>query len=460
MAEEALGITEISVAGFKSIEKGSIEIRPLTILAGANSSGKSSIIQPMLLMKQTLDDTTDPGPLRLDGPHVHFTKYEQFLHKTGVDRQQVLTVGYEFSEQLRVNCEFTFSTAEQVQQRNIELTKMKVVDIAGATYEMTPQMTRDDLARIIPKDYFSMFRTYIERFEQIANANAEDEIVVGVEVNPSRCFLFVNVFNRKDRNEGVRIDSVFTIPLLPIAMIRDAIKKLIHVPGLRGNPQRGYQFTPVRGPEYSGFFQNYTASLLWRWQEEGNDNLKEVRENLTSLGLTNWVKAERVDDVKVRLTVDRLPVSSGTTSKDDSVDIADVGFGVSQVLPVLVALAVAEPGQMVYIEQPELHLHPRAQVAMAEVLSDAVKRGVRVVVETHSPLLLQGVMTLIAEDKLESDKVVLHWFRRTEEGKTKITPGSLDENGAYGDWPEDFADVELGIQGRYLDAVAEREMVV
>ena len=83
MAEQPSGITEISVAGFKSIERGSIEIRPLTILAGANSSGKSSIMQPMLLMKQTLDATFDPGPLYLNGPHVLFTEYEQLLHRTG-----------------------------------------------------------------------------------------------------------------------------------------------------------------------------------------------------------------------------------------------------------------------------------------------------------------------------------------------------------------------------------------
>ena len=56
------------------------------------------------------------------------------------------------------------------------------------------------------------------------------------------------------------------------------------------------------------------------------------------------------------------------------VNIADVGFGVSQVLPVLVALIVAEPGQLVYLEQPELHLHPRAQVALARVLADAAKQ--------------------------------------------------------------------------------------
>ena len=72
--EEHTGITRITVAGFKSIaEEQSVEIRPLTILAGANSSGKSSIMQPLLLLKQTLDATYDPGALLLNGPNVRFT---------------------------------------------------------------------------------------------------------------------------------------------------------------------------------------------------------------------------------------------------------------------------------------------------------------------------------------------------------------------------------------------------
>jgi predicted ATPase len=150
-------------------------------------------------------------------------------------------------------------------------------------------------------------------------------------------------------------------------------------------------------------------------------------------------------------------MNSGT---DDLVSIADVGLGVSQVLPVLVALLVAEPGQLVYIEQPELHLHPRAQVALAQVLADAANRGVRVVAETHSSLLLLGVQTLIAEGKLEPEKVMLHWFSRGEDGSTTIRSVQPDENGAYGDWPEDFADVELETQHKYLDAVAARQMEV
>ena len=128
----------------------------------------------------------------------------------------------------------------------------------------------------------------------------------------------------------------------------------------------------------------------------------------------------------------------------------------SQVLPVLVALIVAEPGQLVYLEQPELHLHPNAQVALARVLADAAKRGVRVVAETHSSLLLLGVQTLVAEGDLSPELVKLHWFTRREDGVTEVNSADLDEAGAYGEWPEDFADVNLHAQSSYIKAARSR----
>src|SRR5436190_6891194 len=75
-------ITSLSISGFKSIvDEQTIEIRPLTLLAGANSSGKSSIMQPLLLMKQTLEASYDPGPLLLDGPNIRFTSVNQMLSR-------------------------------------------------------------------------------------------------------------------------------------------------------------------------------------------------------------------------------------------------------------------------------------------------------------------------------------------------------------------------------------------
>ena len=90
---------------------------------------------------------------------------------------------------------------------------------------------------------------------------------------------------------------------------------------------------------------------------------------------------------------------------------------------------------------------------MAQVIADAAKRGVRVVAETHSSLLLLAVQTLVAEGDLSPELVKLHWFTRSENGATKINTADLDEAGAYGDWPEDFDDVDLKAQSRYLDAV-------
>ncbi len=140
------------------------------------------------------------------------------------------------------------------------------------------------------------------------------------------------------------------------------------------------------------------------------------------------------------------------------VNIADVGFGISQVLPVVVALLVAKPGQLVYIEQPEIHLHPRAQVNLARMLADAAKRGVRVVIETHSARLLLALQTLVAEGELAPELVKLHWFSRSSEtGMTKITSGGIDEMGSFDDWPEDFGQVELDQESRFLDVVGDRQ---
>ena len=87
------------------------------------------------------------------------------------------------------------------------------------------------------------------------------------------------------------------------------------------------------------------------------------------------------------------------------------------------------------------------------------KRGVRVVIETHSSLLLQAIMTLIAQDKLDQEDVMLHWFERDNKGYTTVDSVEPDEDGAYGDWKEDFGDVEMDIMGKYLHAVGKRDAV-
>ena len=264
-----------------------------------------------------------------------------------------------------------------------------------------------------------------------------------------RCFVTIMASLRKEALSGHTISfSPFHYPF------EAAARRTIHVPRLRGEAERTYKVTAV-GPTFSGTFENYIASVIRHWQVTKNNRLRELGKALEMLGLTWKVEAKQLDDVHIELRVGRLPERKRGSARD-LVSLADVGFGVSQVLPVIVAFLTADPGQLVYVEQPELHLHPKAQVALAQILAKEAKRGVRVVVETHSSLLLLGVQTLVAEGKLPPDHVALHWFERGDDGATQVKSRELDEFGAYGDWPQDFADVELGTHRGYLGAVSKR----
>ena len=414
------GITNIAVSGFKSLaNERAIDIRPLTILAGANSSGKSSIMQPLLMLKQTLEATYDPGPLLIEGPNVQFTSAKQFLSTlTGEERADRFQIGI---ESRGINSSFSTTTTFRKGQIGIELIEMR---------------TTNDLT---DNQFLHDFTLYPEMPpEKITLLADQNPMLQGFDtVGRSRCFLHLE---SQDRHKVVDFTQDLTFNIVNI----------IHVPGLRDNPERLYKLTST-GPRYPGTFENYVASIIHEWQETTDERLKTLADALYDLGLTGQIGTEKIGDVGIDIRVGRLPDRG--TGETDMVSIADVGFGVSQVLPVVVALTAAEQGRLVYLEQPEMHLHPRAQVKLAQVLADAAKRGVRVVAETHSSLLLLAIQTLVAEGDLSPELVKLHWFTRSDNGATEINTADLDEAGAYGDWPEDFDDVNLKTQSRYLDAV-------
>ena len=419
--ERVEGITKITVIGFKSIaEERAIDIRPLTIIAGANSSGKSSIMKPLLMLKQTLEAPYDPGPLLIDGPNVQFTSAEQFLSKLmgekGAERFQI-EIEIDESNSVKTTFGKRQSGIEIVEMaREIKLEADQSLDLPSNPFTLYPEMPSEEAKSLADQGLIPKGFNVVKR---------------------SRCFLGLE---SKDGHKSLDIT-----PNLAFNIVNS-----IHLPGLRGNPERTYKLTST-GPRYPGTFENYVASIIHDWQETGDERLKTLADALHTLGLTGQVGTEKIGDTSIELRVGRLP--DDRAGETDMVSIADVGFGVSQVLPVLVALIVAEPGQLVYLEQPEMHLHPRAQAALARVLADAAERGVRVVAETHSSLLLLAVQTLVAEGSLPRALVKLHWFKRDDNGATKINTANLDEAGAYGDWPEDFDDVDLRAQSRYLNAV-------
>ena len=440
------GLSRITVSGFKSIrEERSIEVRPLTLLAGANSSGKSSMIQPLLLLKQTLDATYDPGPLRLDGPNVRFTKAEQLIPQFGR--------GESASRELQVEIEHDYGRSirtifEPAKDGGFSLKKWLLgrrgqPRSAEFALNASSSEIENSLSKLEGGAYL---------FEDVKKGKRS----VHWSVDRDRCYF--RVLGTDGKSPGTRYRR-FDYDLS--ASFTRMIQRVVHVPGLRGNPSRTYPVTAV-GKTFEGTFENYVASVIRQWElsdsSDDQEKLDALRENVEALGLTWKVRARQLSDIQVELLVGRFP-HARQGGANDLVNVADVGVGVSQTLPVLVALIEAEPGQAVVLEQPEIHLHPRAQVAMAGVLARAARRGVRVIMETHSALLLTAIQAVVAEgEELSPDEVILHWFERDKIGQTDIRSTPLDDAGAFGNWPVDFGDVLLDVQGRYLDA-AERRLL-
>ncbi len=426
-ASASSGITELAASGYKSIVGfHSIEIRPLTILAGANGSGKSNIIQPLLLLKQTLEASYDPGPLMLEGPNVTFTSASQFFSCLG-NRQfaETFVAGMGIGSDMRLALAFKRDPKGGIQIHEMSFAQGSV------RRKLRPEMTSAELESSFPsitKKWIEALRDW-QSGDPTAMRRPEDSVTLRLQRN--RCFL---EFIVKYEPAGEFATG------FPMARAGREIRRLIHVPGIRGNPERAYPVTGVDGT-FPGTFEKYAGSVIAKWQAEDKNKLEALSRGLDSLGVACRIVATPVGETRVELRVGRL--TRGTSEgENDLVSIADAGSGVSQTLPVLVALLVADPGQAVYLEEPEIHLHPRAQSQMAGILAEAAVRGVRVIAETHGSILLRSIRTLVASGKLPPELVKLHWFSRNPlDGSTEILSADLDKQGAFANWPGDFDEV-------------------
>lgn len=441
-ANRADYLQKLTICGYKSITKPTtIAFGGLTVLAGVNSGGKSSLIQPLLLLKQTIEATHDPGPLKIDGPNVRFSELDQFFSKDKKKALALLLFDLEFAAQKEG---FTFSADKRV----LKLENNRIEANGSTLLLSADSSTAAEIFKVMP-----VFVQQIFKNEKIDFINKQI-CLERSRFNFAPRLLSENMTDKLDPYESRLIVAALEdfADKLSVKWVRN----LIHVPGLRGVPARGYPVSGV-GDSFPGRFDDYTASVIKRWQDDGDARVSAVGAALEALGLTWKVSAENIDAATVDIKIGRLPKSARGSAKD-LVSIADVGFGVSQVMPVIVALFAARPGQAVYIEQPEIHLHPRAQMALAGLLVGAANREVQVIVETHSALLLTSLQTLIAQQKIDAADVKLHWVSRDASGSSEVKTAELDADGAYGDWPVDFDETADEATTNYLKATVFKDL--
>jgi hypothetical protein len=415
--------------------KTDVEIRSLTVLAGANSSGKSSLMQPLLLMKQTFDiERIPPGPFWLRGEQVGYDTADQFLSSIQSEGQ---TPG---QMKIELGAENNWAELSFAKELGSDLEVIETASrdsIGGPIWRVNRDSSQEELEQI--------FDSVATRQQRVVEAFGGS----GLVAHTDRCFLGVGT-----RYEQDAVVATFHRP--EVNFLRHKIQDMIHIPGLRGSEEREFYLHGLPlGNAFPGEFEDYVPSILEAWKDQtkyanGLRYLYELSNALRLLELASGIDTRKLNESQIEV---RIPRTFEGDPKD-LVNIGDVGLAVSQILPVLVALVLANPNQLVHIEQPELHLHPRAQVGLAKLLTETANRGVRLVIETHSSLLLRGILTEIAKDKISNDKVILHWFERDKQtGLSTVHSAMPDRAGRVGDWPEDFGDVELGSDNEYLEAV-------
>jgi len=419
-------LTKIGLENFKSWQHLDIDLAPITILFGTNSSGKTSILQALLLLKQTVNNFDRKQHINFGGgerDYVDFGSYQDLVyghnseHRVGIriDWNEPLFVskpkGMGVKEIISLGYEVIWSKTSE----NIVIDKLSYTSSTDLLFDMPSKVIlfRDqNKYQVQLSDGYSNTTPNINN--PINNYILPELDMINHNLKPDDKYFAIN----KTRTQ---YSSFF----------EELILKIVYLGPLRQFPERHYQWTgSVPGTiEPDG---NHTIQTLIASEKQNNNILQNVEEWLITLGL--------VDDLKLSTPNDRF-YEPKIVIEDMESALVDVGFGVSQVLPVITMLLSAPEGSIILLEQPELHLHPNAQMVLADLmLYVAEKRNLQLIVESHSEHLLRRLQRRIAEveqDFANPDNIKMYFCEPSKDGST-IKPVEVDEYGQIGNWPANF----------------------
>ena len=410
-------ITRMRLKNFKSWrDTGDVELGKITGIFGKNSSGKSSLIQALLLLKQTSEDNDPAKILRLNSP-IDFGSFRELVF--GHDPQEAL--GVEISTDMRALRSFN---AEISMENDLLVVR--------------------HLEYLLADDFsFGLDRLENGSYKYFSSDGFDDD----TQRYPGRFFFIEPHLLR--RTDPMSQDRYGTIAA-PF-QLEQLFKHLHYLGPARPNPSRFYTWSG-EAPADVGINGEETVSALLASRTKGGTVEVFVGECLVNLGLAVEFKVETLnEDARLyRIMVQEMDGSP-------MVSILDVGTGISQVVPCLVLLAVVPEGSLVILEHPELHLHPDAQSRLADVLiSAALDRHLQIIVESHSEHLLYRLQRRIAEQAFSAVDAKLY-FCRMEKGESKLEKLQIDTYGHITNWPHDFFGNPLHDMAKAARAAAERE---
>jgi hypothetical protein len=250
------------------------------------------------------------------------------------------------------------------------------------------------------------------------------------------------------------------LPSLALAF-EDLFSRVAYLGPLREYPERSYDWAGERPVDVGPRGEHAIRALLAATAEgmtSPRGKGRGTRYAPIEERIAEWLKKSRlIHSFSLRrIAENRKEYELRVRKNADSAEvlITDIGFGVSQLLPVLVLCYYVPQGSTILLEQPEIHLHPSAQAALADVFVDVAKnRGVQIIIESHSEHLLRRIQRRIAEGELDSDATAMY-FCRMDDGRSVADALDLDLFGNITNWPQGFFGDELA----ELAAMTEAQM--
>ena len=453
-------IKSLRLQNFKAFEDtGILQLRPITVLAGPNSGGKSSILQSLLLLKQTLDSPANID-LNLDGDYLQFSGFNELTFgKPSLPRSNIT---YEFDVEtpmprrvvpryfpgltlpeepeaavLNSKVELTFRYKRRDEGNSVVLGRFQ---ISSCVHGIEGPHLRGTLSN---RDY----RVTMKGRNIRPRGPSANRRIAGVRC---RHFMPHSLILEGEEENAHRfhspLDPIFTRPIRKIE--EELEDNLQYLGPLRERPRRAYLHSGNPMTEIGDSGQ-YAAQILWLEKANKITYLPALGQELKEVTLM-----EAVNDAFLRLgmfqPVDVRSEKSimyqilfrlGETKTREAVTIADVGFGVSQLLPILVLGLRSRDSSILLLEQPEIHLHPKLQANLADFLLTLAEQERRLIIETHSDHFINRLRRRIAEDSTDElrNKVSILFVHPPRDGQgAMIEPLQIDRFGIIENWPPNF----------------------
>lgn len=426
-------ITSIRLRNFKAFkDTGHLEIAPLTVLTGPNSSGKSALIRAMMALRQTIESRDLSAAFVPTGDYVDLGPFSEFVFMHDVKTSVHLDVVCKLpaSRAPIVGMPVTMDVDERTITINLELAYIVSSDRTYLSSSTIHSDAGDIHVNKVSKRGNALGKSYKTMVTGPENLSVELADISSARFHATPPFDLPSTGTKfqQDRTREQFMGTAFSRDVED-SVLRE-LSSFCYVGPLRDRPRRFYISTG-EAPREVGSSGELGPAVLW--------SASEIRQLDLEDRLSAWCSRMGLAFEIHLATImgSYFEIHAVDSHTRQHVNLPDVGFGTSQILPILIQGLIANSGTTLLLEQPEIHLHPKVQADLADFLIEVSQSGVGVIVETHSEHIITRIQRRIAEEVLSPDGLALYFLTPTDEG-SHFNRISLDSFGQINHPPDGF----------------------